>query len=44
MIYLNIILTLMLLIEILNFLIRLIKIVPEKSPPLEEDIRVRMYS
>ncbi len=44
MLYLNIILTILLIIEILNFLIRLIKIVPEKDPPLDEDIRIKMYS
>ena len=42
--YLYILLTLLVLIEILNLLIRIIKIVPEKTPPIDEDIRIKMYS
>ena len=44
MTYINFVLTCLLFIEVLNLLIRLIKIVPPKEPPLEDDIRIKMYS
>ena len=31
-------------IEIFNLAIRLVKIIPEKDPPLEDEIRARLYS
>lgn len=41
--YLNTMLTLLVIVEIFNLAIRLVKIIPEKDPPLEEEIRARLY-
>ncbi len=43
MIYLNCVLTCLLVVEVLNLVIRLIKIAPEKEPPLDEEIRIKLY-
>ena len=43
MLYLNIILTCLLVVEVLNLFIRVIKIAPYSDPPLDEEIRNKMY-
>ena len=42
--YICILLTLLVLIEFLNMVIRLIKIIPDETPPLTDEIRIKMYS
>lgn len=40
----NILLGALVIIEFANLCIRLLKIAPPPDPPIEEDIRVKMYS
>lgn len=42
--YLYTLSTIIVIIEIFNLAIRLVKIIPEKDPPLEDEIRARLYS
>lgn len=44
MIITNILLGFIVVIEIANLCVRVIKLIPPDDPPLEEEIRARMYS
>ena len=44
MIITNLLLGCLVIIEVFNLLIRIVKILPEHEPPLDEDIRIKMYS
>lgn len=44
MLLINILLVILILIELCNLIIKILKLVPEEIPPLDEDIRIKMYS
>lgn len=44
MIVTNILLGLLVTIELCNMLIRIVKLVPPKDPPIDEQVRKRLYS
>ena len=40
----NLLLGALVIIEFMNLCVRIIKIVPPSDPPLDEDIRIKLYS
>lgn len=44
MIITNILLSCLVFIELCNLVVRIIKIMPPNEPPLDEEIRMKMYS